>query len=379
MEIKIEGSTKMGHMAPLEDALKTSAAYARICYSAKDFEKLENEDPEGLLKTQNDTLEKGHHSVYGHISYNLYLKEAPKIMAMVLNNEKVYNTSEKSARYTVMKMDDEERKMFGKWQKAIESRIISKYPFIDEKAAAKLANENARYFISVFTPATKMGYTASLLQINYLMHWFREFIENAPATGFNSRLKPFMAEFNRQLEPLYVEKLDPKIKIRKLSLFSECDVQEHFGHAYSANYTASFSSLAQLHRHRTIAYTMKREFSNGFFVPPILEEERLKEEWLADMKSFEGSYPQGMLLKINERSTYENFISRAAERQCGRAQLETMLKTKELMDRYLAATKDTNRAVYDALLPYSQAKCLIPDFKCKEPCNFRAKSLERLI
>ena len=35
-------------------------------------------------------------------------------MAMILNNEKEYNTSEKSARYTKMKPSEEEEKLYNK-------------------------------------------------------------------------------------------------------------------------------------------------------------------------------------------------------------------------------------------------------------------------
>ena len=34
---------------------------------------------------------------------------------MILNNEKVYNTPEKSARYTVMQTSDEEQVLYDKW------------------------------------------------------------------------------------------------------------------------------------------------------------------------------------------------------------------------------------------------------------------------
>lgn len=48
----------------------------------------------------NMTLNNGHHSVYDHINVSLNLQNIPKILAMVINNEHQYTTSEKSGRYT---------------------------------------------------------------------------------------------------------------------------------------------------------------------------------------------------------------------------------------------------------------------------------------
>ena len=78
-----------------------------------------------------------------------------------------------------------------------------------------------------------------------------------------------------------------------------------------------------------------------------------------------------MLLKINERGTVENFVLKCTERICGAAQLEIMEQTIDTMNKYLEATKDTNKEVYEYLLPYSKgARCTFPGFKCTQPCVF---------
>jgi len=48
---------------------------------------------------------------------------------------------------------------------------------------------------------------------------------------------------------------------------------------------------------------------------------------------------------------------------------------------YLEETKNTNRDVYEYLLPYSKgARCTFPGFKCTAPCVFGGKkALERNI
>lgn len=87
-----------------------------------------------------------------------------------------------------------------------------------------------------------------------------------------------------------------------------------------------------------------------------------------------------MLVKVNERGTIENFIQKCYERICGSAQLEIMLQTKEILDKYLEAVKD-KPLLYNELLPYSKgASCTFPGKKCTAPCKFGgANALKRKI
>ena len=78
-----------------------------------------------------------------------------------------------------------------------------------------------------------------------------------------------------------------------------------------------------------------------------------------------------MLLQINERGTVENFVLKCTERLCGAAQVEIMEQTLDTMKKYLEATKETNKEVYEYLLPYSKgARCTFPSWKCDSPCVF---------
>lgn len=166
MKIKVIASTKVGYKMPKEEAIDFSGKEAGICYLPDDLEKLFGEDKEKTLKRAQRTLKSGHHSVFGHPTYNLTLEGIPKILAMILNNEKVYNTSEKSARYTKMNPSKEEKELYEKWINIYKEKISVEYPKIDEKRVEKLAQENARYLISIFTPATIMGYTVNFCQLN---------------------------------------------------------------------------------------------------------------------------------------------------------------------------------------------------------------------
>ena len=190
MKVEVVASTKVGYKMPKEEAIDFSGKEAGICYLPDDLQKLLNEDKEKTLKRANRTLKSGHHSVFGHPTYNLSLEGIPKILAMILNNEKVYNTSEKSARYTKMNPSKEEKELYEKWIEIYKEKISEEYPIIDEKRVEKLAQENARYLISIFTPATVMGHTLNFCQLNYTIHWFEDYIKNEENNKFSKKLKP---------------------------------------------------------------------------------------------------------------------------------------------------------------------------------------------
>ena len=371
MKISILGSTKEKYILPKEEAILFSGKAAGICYMPDTLDVLFNEEKEKTLKRANRTLISGHHSVYDHPTYNLALEEIPKILAMILNNEGMYTTSEKSARYTKMKLEDKEKELYEKWIDIYSKEIEKEYPNINEKQVLKLAQENARYLISIFTPSTTMEYTVSLRQINYIMDWFEEFIENAEDTSFNRMLKPFLKEFNECLKELRVERLDSSVKNRKLSLFDErMKRQEEFGENYCTTYKGTFAELAQAQRHRTIDYKIVIPEENKYYVPLIINDnDKLKEEWLKDISSLADRYPQGLLININERGTVENFILKTKERLCGCAQLEIMLQTKEILDKYLKETKESNKEVYEYLKQYEAGvRCKYKGWKCTAPC-----------
>ena len=97
---------------------------------------------------------------------------------MVINNEHEYTTSEKSARYTpIIRKDnsiitEREEQLYNKWLNIFKIKIKAKYGNIYNDFKIKtLAQENARYLISVFTPATIMEYTTNFGQLNYIIKY----------------------------------------------------------------------------------------------------------------------------------------------------------------------------------------------------------------
>ena len=371
MEIKVIASTKVGYVMPKDEAVDFSGKSAGICYLPDTVETLFAEAPEKTQRRADGNIKSGHHSVFGHPTYNLSLEGIPKILAMILNNEKIYNTSEKSARYTHMEPSPQEKELYEKWIEIFKEQILTQYPKFEDKRALKLAQENARYLISVFTPATVMEYTVNFGQLNYIINWAKDYIKNAEENAFSIKLKETFKEFLAVMPDLEIEGLDSRNKNRNFSLFAKRkNRNEEFGENYSVTYLASFAQLAQAQRHRTLSYEITLLDEPKYYVPPIIAGTNLEQEWLKDISSLKEFFPQGMLVQVNERGTIENFVLKCMERLCGFSQLEIMQETKNIMNKYLEATKDKPE-LYQYLLPYSRgARCTFPGWKCDSPCVF---------
>lgn len=375
MKIKVIASTKVNYFLPKEEAIDFSGKSAGICYLPDTLETLFAEPKEKTQRRVNGNIKSGHHSVFGHPTYNLSLEGIPKILAMILNNEKMYNTSEKSARYTKMETTEQEKVLYEKWIEIFKKQIAKTYPEFDEKRVKKLAQENARYLISIFSPATVMEYTVNFGQLNYIMNWAKDYINEEPDNDFSVKLKKVFKEFLEAMPDLEVEGLDSRIKGRKFSFFAQRkNRREEFGENYCTTYLASFAQLAQAQRHRTISYEMSFLDSPQYYVPPIIKGTELENEWIKDISSLAEYFPQGMLVQVNERGTIENFVLKCTERLCGAAQLEIMQQTKIIMNKYLDAVKN-EKELYNYLLPYSKgARCTFPGWKCNSPCIFGGKN-----
>lgn len=378
MKVSILGSTHPGYTVPLEDALLFSGHAAGICYLPDTIEALFNENPEKTMKRVDGNLSSGHHSVFGHVFYNLLIEDCPKILAMILNNEKIYNTSEKSARYTKMRVSERESILYDKWLAIYQQRIKAEYPNFPEKKILKLAQENARYLISVFTPATTMEYTVSLQQLNYLIYWSNEYRCKHYQTDFEEKVGKVLEDFIDSLpfDNIWVKNNElSDNKGRHLSLFATRERNEEFGENYSINYDGTFAQLAQAQRHRTLSYEMMLYMIPRFYTPPIIKDTFLESEWQKDISSLADLYPQGMIISINERGTPENFILKCGERLCGAAQLEIAQQTRESLQRY-TDNYAVSPAIKNQLKPLLTActRCkFIDNFRCTSPCPFCGK------
>ncbi len=376
-----------------QKALQHCGKIAGICYSKSGFESVYEEPVEKTQRRIDRTLNNGHHSVYDHVNMTLYIKNIPKILAMCLNNEKQYTTSERSLRYTPVKkgeesiITDKEIDLYSKWVNIFETKIKDQYGsmFSDNKIKT-LAQENARYLVTVFMP-TEMIYTTTFRQINHIAAVLEKYQKNLDfSKEFGGRMYYAIEDLLEQLKDknLLNDKLMENTKNRKLSLFGEnlSSREDYFSYIYSVNYEGSFVHVAQGHRHRTINNQIEFLDENKFYTPPVLEDDPiLVSEWLNDINSVRINIPQGQMVQVNETGTYDNFILKCKERLCGAAQLEISNQTKDTLMKYYQALKSKNHPLKDDIERYIHgARCTFDDYTCSQDCfNKEAKQLKRKI
>jgi hypothetical protein len=390
MKVQLVGSTN--NITDIQEAKRYVQNHARICYSEKSWDELIEESfQQGLVKS---LITRGHHSPIDHFNLNFYFDGPEKALAMVFNNQGVYTTSEKSARYTKMSdINSHQLGLYNKWNNWFNNELSSRFPQSDlpklhkkgsdgKTNAEKLSQENARYMTSVFTP-TKMTHTISWRQLNILYHSFKDFIEqNYPGTDkFKHKLAEGMQSFVNSPEVQKWIISEAKVKMKggiPLRFIRETPVEEHFGEdVYSTNYNASFASLAQLHRHRLAIYDICGGFEkgaeNGFYIPRLVEASGVEKEWIRDLESIaEYDFPQAQLLNVGERGMREHIPAKSIERECGLAQLETARVHSNLLTNY--------SKVISAMSAYNNPACVVEGSCKKGGCNFGADMyLERLI
>jgi hypothetical protein len=389
--MKVELIDAMGGIRDREGALKYCQNFARVCYSEKDFDEVRKE-PYNVKLVEGRLIKIGHHSVFDHFCLSLSFTGLPKAMAMTLNDEPPYATSEKSARYTTMRKDMEERQglLYDKWNQIFRSEISnrfpeSKFPSLYKKGndgkttEQKLAQENARYVTSVFTP-TMMGYTLSLRQLNVLASEFEKFESEIGGDLFKQRM------FEEGMIPFLNSDVIKEFRIKELKSKSRTGtklfgkrVEEHFGEdIYSTNFGVSLACLAQNQRHRTVHNSMVDGWELGaplgYFIPPIIRETDLERVWIKDLDSVsEFDFPQGQIIEISERGNREDLEMKLRERNCGLPQLEIVRAMDDLLERYSKSVPEMGGL--------RGATCLVEGTGCeKGGCTFGPEAaVSRLI
>lgn len=389
----VPGGPQMTH----QDIWHFCGHLAGICYMPNDYDDIFFEPEIKTQKRANQCKLSGHHSVFQHMSITLLIERIPKILAMVLNNENAYNTSEKSGRYTFMQNSDErdslpeertrERELYEKWHPLFSAEISKLYPQMKPSDVKKLAMENARFLLSAFTPATTMAYTTNICQLNYYLDWMDKFIRQSPEERpagcpqeFGERLAGVYGEFRDELldQGLSLARLnDPKG--REFSLFARRERADEWGENYCTTYSGTFVHIAQAMRHRTLDYEIMVPSENPrFYVPRFIVGTELADEWLSDIGSLADDYPLGMLVRINERGTLENFVLKLQERMCGHAQAEichqtrhTLMAYHSFIRRYALDGKKAYRPAWELLERYlDKPVCRVEglNHKCDNPC-----------
>ncbi len=359
-----------------EAAILYSAQLAGVCYEPEGYNKLKDEDKEKTLKRLNRTLSMEHATPYEHIVVGVEITNVPKIIAMILNNEKQCSTSEKSARYTKItteNVSENEALLYTKWMDIFKDKISNKYgDEFNKSKIEKLAQENARYLVSVFCP-TKIVHTLPWIQLNRIVSFMIKFTRECDCNEFNKKLCVYFEEFISLIKNLDI--LDDRAmsnrKNRGLSLFGRREVEKYFGESYSISYRGSFAQLAQAHRHRTISYNLIIDDSKEFYIPPIIsDDEELVDMWIKDINT--SFYPQGQMFIINEVGSYDNFILKTKERLCSAAQLEINDQTKLILTEYEKELNKKNHYLVNDIKNYTKgAKCTFKDYDCALPCGFK--------
>lgn len=396
----------------LEVATTFAGKNAGICYMKDSYFDSDVSDAVKAAKRFISTSDTGHHSIADHVNIEVLFEECSKMLAIVLNSLQQYSTSEKSGRYTKMSGNSEtERDLYNKWKKLFWGRILEIEPNIDDTdilkkmvkkgydcmvenrelqpdgpqlpkeafdyfdelvnedetlPSHKMAQENARYVLSVFTKSTSFGYTTSIRQWNYIYDWCNRYCEgylvdedgdvvyasnNNKASYFESELYWDLSDLAEFIEStMYVANLRD-YKNRCFNVL--CDLSGDENHpmqdysigeddnidmGYCISYYGSFVQIAQAQRHRTLKYFIKFDptADRQYFVPMMIRNTELEEEWLKDLKTVEEFVPQATRVGIIETGFVGDFVLKCTERLCGRAQWETMHQTYQSAKAFLS-------------------------------------------
>lgn len=435
MKIKLDpmqGYVKDGKF-DLKSALESIGVKAAVCFkeqkngliSQEDIRT--NEDSATLITRGVNTILSDHTTPSEHQVVSLEITGIPKRLCMVLNNEKFYTADERSLRYTEVEpneyITDREVKLYRKWLNIIETSITLKYwdfyrRFAKSDKAClntihKLAQENARYMVSVNMP-TVMTYTVPLAQINKIALYMERVIQD-PKSKFEQDCIPYFKEFIAKLKDLHVlitkkdiyklaqenpaleEKLTKCIpnfasycdneemlyrnnKQIELSLFANRNPlspikEKNMVNCSSISYTnlESIACLAQDQRHRTNNIAMEETNIFYGYVPNIIKDDHATKEWIEDLKSVQDITPQGAMVKVNHQIPLSNLFNFVAkERACERAQLEIEeLYVNEIIPFvYKELINQGNVEMAKKIRPYlGNLRCKYPDYNCPTPCG----------
>lgn len=368
MRTRVVASTKVEYKLPVEEAIDFSNKMAGISCVPNTINQTLSEHNMNRI---NSNINSNFNRDFGHAHYSFKFAGIPKIMAMILNNEGIYCTSQKFAKTEISK---EEKVLYEKWLKIYERKIHEEYQDIDEKQVKKLAQENARYLISVFSPATVMEYSVSFQQFSYILHLMEDYTKKEENSKFNKLLSPYLKEFVELHQEFKIQKINPNLENRQLSLFTNVERKNEWGENYCCSYWASFVQLAQAQRYRNLKYEILTSCldTDMYFVPHIILDTDLEDEWLEDISSLSKYFPQGKMVFVNERGTVEDFVLKCEERLSGFTQLEITMQTKAELEEYLRNTREKNKRVYNYLMKYAtDAKGTFPDYNCVKSCIWK--------
>ena len=123
----------------------------------------------------------------------------------------------------------------------------------------------------------------------------------------------------------------------------------------------------------------------GVFIPPIIRDTEMAEEWVADFNQVAYCFPQGTLVRVVEQGRAIKFFDKCKERLCGRAQLETSLNCKEQLQKFIDnrdKLSQRTRQQLDKIVKDQEilTKGKMEGMKCSEGCTWGcAEAFTRLV
>jgi thymidylate synthase ThyX len=377
-----------------------SGKMAGICYMKDTYFNSSVSDNVKAYNRFKKVANTGHHSIADHSHITLLFENIPKMTAMILNSLGSYTTSEKSGRYTIMEDSGRNKELYDKWYEIFFKLILSVYPdfdnqldgTVDENLRKKLAQENARYMLSVFAPATTMSYTVSLRQLSYIVQWCKDWVEkrkNLTCRIFDMHIYNCINELYTNLIKLNLHNdciQDNKGRtfnfLAKQTHYNIWQAEESFSESYLIKYKVSFACLAQEQRHRTIDYFMVYDGAGkqSYYVPEILKHcensEELIKEWINDLESLVDTFPIATKVGVVEVGSISNFMLKCDERLCGRVQLETMNNCLTNLYRFERTIHKSDFMRQQLERHFNEhgpiMKC--GNIACKEPCRWGGKN-----
>lgn len=402
----------------LKQAFIYSGIKAAWCYKQGSAtpETIRGMSEENLIRMGVTTFISDHGTPDEHYEVSIEVTGIPKLLCMILNNEKQYTADERSLRYTKVQpseyISEIEVDLYNKWLKIFTDVLWERYRdfFLvsnkgveddAKKAAGKIAQENARNFVSVLTP-TSISYTAPWYQWQKLYRMLEYMVEN-PNTELKRMAAPYAKVLMSQLvenrivvttkeaiqlyPPLIKEIKDGREilyrnnKHIKLSLwavdnpFSGIDRPNEFGSSIKYSTQRSISSFAQIQRHRTSDCEAREPEVFSFVTPEFIKGTMYEEEYKRDMLLVSTIFPQGQMIDMNIVSSIRKIIDfMGKERACDRAQWETQnFYVNELLPAIVDGLKDKPEYadLHNTLsqLYLNRCRCGFPDYDCPTPCG----------